>query len=91
MINCVFMRSKSKKKGYAFYKAKREYQRKKEEKKKVIEDNIRVKTEREEALKQYKEKKLRTFKALSRRTKKGQPVMKDRIEILLEKIQKDLT
>jgi len=81
--------SKSKK-SYAFFKAKQEYQRKQEEKKKRSEEALRVKAEREEALKKYKEKKLRNFKVLSKKTRKGQPVMKGRIEMLLEKIQQSM-
>ncbi|KAL6428385.1 hypothetical protein ACFW04_008578 [Cataglyphis niger] len=83
--------SNSKNKSYAFYKAKREYKRKQEEKKKRIEEAIRAKMEREEALRKYKQKKLHNFKVLSKKTKKGQPVMKGRIEMLLEKIQQSLT
>ncbi|XP_011631059.1 thyroid transcription factor 1-associated protein 26 homolog [Pogonomyrmex barbatus] len=82
---------KFKKKGYAFFKAKQEYRRKQEEKKKRIEDAARMKAEREEAMKNYREKKMRNFKILSKRTKKGQPVMKGRIEMLLEKIQQSVT
>nr|KAF7408870.1 hypothetical protein H0235_013722 [Vespula pensylvanica] len=62
--------------------ARKEYERKKEE-------TLRVKAEREEALRKYKEKKMQAYKKLSKRTKKGQPVMKDRIELLLQKIQQD--
>nr|XP_050861215.1 thyroid transcription factor 1-associated protein 26 homolog [Vespula vulgaris] len=62
--------------------ARKEYERKKEE-------TLRVKAEREEALRKYKEKKMQACKKLSKRTKKGQPVMKDRIELLLQKIQQD--
>lgn len=83
--------SKLRKKGYAFFKAKKEYQRKQEEEKKRKEDAIRVKAEREEALRNYRDKKMRNFKVLSKRTKKGQPVMKGRIEMLLEKIQQSMT
>lgn len=79
------------KKGYAFFKAKQEYQRKEREKRERIEDAIRVKAEREEALRNYKEKKMRNFKILSKKTKKGQPVMRGRIEMLLEKIQQSTT
>ncbi|XP_029163143.1 thyroid transcription factor 1-associated protein 26 homolog [Nylanderia fulva] len=82
--------SNSKSKSYAFYKAKQEYKRKQEDKKRRIEDAIRVKAEREEALRKYKEKKLQNFRVLSRKTRKGQPVMKGRIEMLLEKIQQSV-
>ncbi|KYQ54034.1 Thyroid transcription factor 1-associated protein 26 like protein [Trachymyrmex zeteki] len=75
------------KKSNIFFKTKREYQRKQEEKKNRLENTIRIKEEREEALRKYREKKLQNFKVLSKKTKKGQPVMKGRIEMLLEKIQ----
>jgi len=81
----------SKKKDYAFYKAKQEYQRKLNEKKKRIEKAAQVKAEREEALKKYQEKKTRNSKILSMKTKRGQPLMKGRIELLLEKIQQSVT
>ncbi|XP_077255760.1 uncharacterized protein LOC143893859 [Temnothorax americanus] len=83
--------SKLGKKSYAFFKAKQEYRRKKEEEKRRKEEAVRVKAEREEALKNYRQKKMRHFKVLSKKTRKGQPVMKGRIEMLLEKIQRSTT
>ncbi|XP_031847005.1 uncharacterized protein LOC116433244 [Nomia melanderi] len=74
----------------AFHKAKKEFLRKKDEKRKKREEAMRVKSEREEALKKYKEKRMQTYKRLSKKTKKGQPVMKDRLEMLLEKIQQQV-
>ncbi|KYN03974.1 PREDICTED: thyroid transcription factor 1-associated protein 26 homolog [Cyphomyrmex costatus] len=74
-------------KGYAFFKAKQQYRQKQEEKKNMLGNTIRIRIEREEALKKYKEKKLQNFKVLSKKTKRGQPVMKGRIEMVLEKIQ----
>ncbi|EZA56818.1 Thyroid transcription factor 1-associated protein 26-like protein [Ooceraea biroi] len=88
--NTTEVTSTSKKKGHAFYKAKQEYQRKANEKKRRQEEAARTKAEREEALKRYKEKKIRNIKVLSQKTKKGQPVMKGRIEMLLEKIQRSV-
>ncbi|KAK2581097.1 hypothetical protein KPH14_007921 [Odynerus spinipes] len=82
--------SGAKKKPSFFDITRKEYERKKEEKKRKKEEILRVKTEREEALRKYKEKKIKTYKKLSKKTKKGQPVMKDRIELLLEKIQQDI-
>lgn len=58
---------------------------------KRIAEATRVKEERRKALKKYKEKKMQAFKVLSKKNKKGQPVMKGRIEMLLEKIQENLT
>ncbi|XP_076231497.1 uncharacterized protein LOC143177469 [Calliopsis andreniformis] len=78
-------------KSNAFHKAKQELLHKKEEQKRQKEEALRIKLEREEALKKYKEKKMQTFKKLSKKTKKGQPVMKDRLEILLEKIQQQVS
>ena len=49
------------------------------------------KKEKEKALQRYKEKKMKNNKILSQRTKKGQPVMKGRLEALLEKIQNSQT
>lgn len=34
---------------------------------------------------------METYKKLSKKTKKGQPVMKDRLEMLLEKIQQQVS
>lgn len=82
--------SKIKKKPSFIDVAKREYELRKEEKKRKKEEILRIKTEREEALRKYKEKKMQTYKKLSRKTKKGQPVMKDRMELLLDKIQQNL-
>lgn len=79
------------KKGSAFFKAKQEYQQKQEEKRKRGEDAVRIKAEREEALRNYREKKMRNFKVLSKKTRKGQPVMRGRIEMLLERIQQSTT
>lgn len=42
-----------------------------------------------EALNKYKQKKTEKYKKLSKKTKKGQPVMKYRLEMLLEKIEKN--
>ncbi|KZC14356.1 PREDICTED: thyroid transcription factor 1-associated protein 26 homolog [Dufourea novaeangliae] len=79
------------KKISAFHKAKKEFLRKKDEKRERKEEAMRVKSEREEALKKYKQKRMQTYKKLSKKTKKGQPVMKDRLEMLLEKIQQQIS
>ncbi|GFT64482.1 hypothetical protein NPIL_210081 [Nephila pilipes] len=75
--------------GSQFYRrAMQEYERNRaaiEERKQIKEAKRK---EREEAITRYKEKKLENFKKLSQRTKRGQPVMKGRLEILLEKIKK---
>ncbi|XP_051160849.1 thyroid transcription factor 1-associated protein 26 homolog [Leptopilina boulardi] len=70
-----------------YFAAKAEFQKKKQEKKNKKEQIEQIKAERIEALKKYKEKKMQIYKKLSKKTKKGQPVMKDRMELLFEKIQ----
>ncbi|XP_014483662.1 PREDICTED: thyroid transcription factor 1-associated protein 26 homolog isoform X1 [Dinoponera quadriceps] len=79
-------------KNSPLHKSVQEYKNRMEEEKRTRgqEEATRVKA-KQEAAKKYKEKKIRAFKALSKKTKKGQPVMKGRIEMLLEKIQQDLT
>lgn len=57
---------------------------------KQMEEASRVRAEREEALRKYKQKRLQTYKQLSRKTTKGQPVMNVRLEMLLEKIQQQM-
>ena len=63
-------------------------ERQQAEKRERLEQRELQKAEREEALRQYRANKAETFKRLSKKTKKGQPVMKDRLEMLLQKIQK---
>ncbi|XP_071054439.1 uncharacterized protein [Onthophagus taurus] len=78
------------KKNKARKKAHEEFERIKEEKKKLKEEMIKKKAEKKEALKKSKEERLVKFKRLNRKTKKGQPIMKDRMEFLLEQIQKNM-
>ncbi|KAL3843223.1 hypothetical protein ACJMK2_021168 [Sinanodonta woodiana] len=75
---------------HKFSKAHEEYERRKQvnlEKKKVA---LKKKRELAAALDKYKQKKKEKFKKLCKKTYKGQPVMKDRIEHLLEKIQRQV-
>ncbi|XP_030749464.1 thyroid transcription factor 1-associated protein 26 [Sitophilus oryzae] len=51
---------------------------------------LKRKEMKEQAIKEYKKKKLEKFKKLNKKTKRGQPVMKDRIELLLEEIQQSV-
>ncbi|KAJ9583852.1 hypothetical protein L9F63_021804, partial [Diploptera punctata] len=74
----------------AYKAAQLEYERKEAEKTARIEAARKVKEERKEALANYHNKKAEVFKILSRKTKKGQTVMKGRMELLLEKLQKNL-
>ncbi|XP_046395653.1 thyroid transcription factor 1-associated protein 26 [Ischnura elegans] len=81
----------SKKFPSAYQLAKQEYDKKQTEKQQRREEAVRRKAEKEEALEKYRKKKMERYKKLSKKTKKGQPVMKDRLEMLLEKIQADCT
>eukprot|EP00092_Neocalanus_flemingeri_P096625 GFUD01123019.1.p1 GENE.GFUD01123019.1~~GFUD01123019.1.p1 ORF type:complete len:107 (+),score=34.94 GFUD01123019.1:33-323(+) len=56
-------------------------------KQKKQEEILNRQKEKEEAIKKYKEKKAVKMKALSAKTRRGQPVMAGRIEMLLEQIQ----
>lgn len=78
-------------KGRAFKKAHLEFERIKQEKQRKREEMNKKKAERDEALKAYNEKKFKKFKVLSKKTKKGQPIMKGRMEMLLEQIQYNMT
>lgn len=64
-----------------------EYQYSKEEKRKRREEIRKRKEERDKALQKYKEEKTQKFKKLNKKTKKGQPVMKYRMQMLLEQIE----
>lgn len=46
-----------------------------------------AKTEKEQRIAQYKKKRLEKMKIISKRTNKGQPLMKDRIQYLLKQIE----
>lgn len=43
--------------------------------------------EKEERVRNYKKKRLEKTKVISKKTKRGQPLMKDRMELLLKQIQ----
>lgn len=90
-LNFTFSDFTGKKPRVPFFSAKKEFLKKKQEKQRKREEFLKVKQEREEALKKYKEKKIQNYKKLSQKTQKGQPVMKGRMELLLEKIQKSVT
>lgn len=67
--------------------AKAEYDRIRSEKKAAKERKQHRKAEIEAALNVYKEKKKLKNKKLAAKTAKGQPIMKNRIELLLDQIQ----
>ncbi|XP_076067831.1 uncharacterized protein LOC143040599 isoform X2 [Oratosquilla oratoria] len=79
-----------KKKLSKWQKAQQEYDKKQEEKRNKREAAEKRRQEMELAKKKYQEKRLHRFKQLSKKTKKGQPKMSARIELLLEKIQEDI-
>ncbi|XP_028166549.1 thyroid transcription factor 1-associated protein 26 homolog [Ostrinia furnacalis] len=72
-----------------FQRAKEQFNKVKEEKAQKQQDIEKAKEEKKQKLHEYKKKKQERFKKLSRKTKKGQPVMTGRLELLLEKIQKN--
>lgn len=69
-------------------KAKKAFNDKATAKIKQEEEMKRKQTEKDAAVKKYKEQKSRKSAALRAKTKRGQPVMAGRMELLLEKIQK---
>ncbi|GLV39868.1 hypothetical protein CBL_08068 [Carabus blaptoides fortunei] len=79
--------NKHKSKGSAFKKARLEFERLKQEKLAKREEYLKKKAEKAEAMNEYRKKKNEKYKKLNKKTKRGQPVMKDRLEMLLEKIQ----
>lgn len=73
-----------------FQRAKQEFERIRKLKEEVKLEKEQKRKEREEAILKSKQIRLERIKKLTKKTKKGQPVMKGRIEILLEKIQKQV-
>ncbi|XP_028809580.1 thyroid transcription factor 1-associated protein 26 homolog [Denticeps clupeoides] len=78
---------KKKMKTSSYTRTKQEYSRRQEERERKREAYLKDKTEREEALRKYKEKKLATYQVLKKKTKKGQPNLNLQMELLLQKIQ----
>jgi len=70
-----------------FNRAKKKYEEKIVIKQNKQEEFLQRQKDKEEAIKKYKEKKALKMKALTAKTKRGQPVMAGRIELLLEQIQ----
>lgn len=68
-------------------RAKAEYRKKVEEKMLRKEAALNKRQEAEEARKRYKEKRLHRFKKLNQKTRKGQPLMRGKIELMLEALQ----
>ncbi|KAJ8710667.1 hypothetical protein PYW08_009182 [Mythimna loreyi] len=70
-----------------YRKAKEHFNKVKQEKLEKQEERQKIKEQKQQKLQEYKKKKNERFKKLSKKTKKGQPVMTGRLELLLEKIQ----
>ncbi|KAM3833745.1 thyroid transcription factor 1-associated protein 26 [Vipera latastei] len=68
-------------------KAKEDYEKIKIEQDKKKEAAKKRREEREQAQKLYKQKKMETYKILSKRTRKGQPNLNLQMEYLLQKIE----
>ncbi|KAK7869318.1 hypothetical protein R5R35_012881 [Gryllus longicercus] len=64
-----------------------EYERKKEEKEAQRKEALRLKAERQAAWERAQAERAERYKILNKKTRKGQPVMKGRIELMLQKIQ----
>lgn len=74
----------------AYQKAVEEYKHKQEEKAAKLKEAQKRREEKSQALARYHAKKTEVFRKLSMKTKKGQPVMKGRLEILLHKLQQNM-
>merc|ERR1711915_519824 len=68
-------------------KAREQFSQKEINRKKKKEEFVRKQAEKAEAIQKYKEKKNVRLKVLNSKTKRGQPVMAGRMELLLAKIQ----
>ena len=68
-------------------KAKDQFKKKMSQKELKKEEFIKNQKEKEEAMKKYKEKKAARLKVLNAKTKRGQPKMGGRIELLLAQIE----
>ncbi|CAG9793025.1 unnamed protein product [Diatraea saccharalis] len=70
-----------------YHKAKERFDKIKQEKLQKQQEIEKAKEEKQKKLFEYKKKKQEKFKKLSKKTRKGQPVMTGRLELLLEKLQ----
>ena len=74
----------------AYQRAQMAYEAKEAERRQKREEEEQQQKERQAALKKYRKKKFERLHKLSKKTSKGQPVMRGRIEVLLEKIQSSI-
>merc|ERR1712083_1040249 len=77
----------NKSRSNSFSKAKDQFNKKMNQKQLKKEEFLKNQKEKEEAMKKYKEKKAARLKVLNANTKRGQPKMGGRIELLLSKIE----
>lgn len=68
--------------------AQQEFNRIKEEKRIRSEEAKKIREEKERKIKEYKAAKAERLKKLNQKTRKGQPVMKGRLELLQQKIER---
>ncbi|XP_075162246.1 uncharacterized protein LOC142234920 [Haematobia irritans] len=82
-----FVKSKEDLKKERALKFQQRQEAKAEKQKELEEQRAKAKQEKEEKIRQYKKKRLERTKALSKKTQRGQPLMKDRMQLLLKQIQ----
>jgi hypothetical protein len=83
----VTLEGEAKTGGSKFEQAKRRYEEIQQERKKHREEVAAARQKHQEAVKEYLDKRKERFRNFSRKTKKGQPLMKYRIEYLLGRVQ----
>lgn len=74
----------------AYQQAQQEFEKRKQEKVQQKEEAAKRREEIKEAISKYNEKKKNKTQVLRKTTKRGQPVMKERLEMLYEKIKKSV-
>lgn len=84
------MKTNSKKRKQ-YLKHHQQYENLKQKITKTKQEFLKERGKKSEVLDEYKSKKLQKLKKLNQRTKKGQPIMKHRMQILLEQIEKSVT
>lgn len=73
-----------------FQKAKEEFERQQDEKRKKIEERELAKKEKKAALKRYRQKKMAKMKILNKKTAKGQPALRARMDLILDEIREQI-
>ncbi|KAL2102167.1 hypothetical protein ACEWY4_001335 [Coilia grayii] len=78
---------KARRKITSYNRTKEDYKKWQEDCERKKEAYLKYTSEREEAIRKYKEKKKATYNLLKKKTKKGQPNLNAHMELLLQKIQ----